>query len=178
MESQPFEQLVQEHGPTVLRVCRSLLGEHEAQDAWAETFLSALRAYPELPEGSNVVGWLVTIAHRRSIDQLRVASRSPVPSASVPDLVAGRDSGSDGLLHDPLRQALGALPSKQRRAVIYRYVADMSYDEIGGCSAVHPPPPVAARRTASQPCAGHGPKERCDGSDTTARRPPRAAPLR
>ncbi len=91
MASQPFEQVVQEHGPTVLRVCRSLLGEHEAQDAWAETFLSALRAYPELPEGSNVVGWLVTIAHRRSIDQLRVASRSPVPSATLPENVTGCD---------------------------------------------------------------------------------------
>ena len=146
MASQPFEQLVQEHGPTVLRVCRSLLGEHEAQDAWAETFLSAMRAYPDLPEGSNVVGWLVTIAHRRSIDQLRVASRSPVPSASLPDRVAGCDRGSDGPLDEPLRRVLRSLPPKQRRAVIYRYLADLSYDEIGGLLGSSP---AAARRSAA-----------------------------
>jgi DNA-directed RNA polymerase specialized sigma24 family protein len=144
--SQPFEQVVQEHGPTVLRVCRSLLGEHEAQDAWAETFLSALRAYPELPEGSNVVGWLVTIAHRRSIDQLRVASRSPVPSATLPENATRCAGAGGGLLDDPLRVALRSLPPKQRGAVIYRYLADMSYEDVGELIGSSP---TAARRSAA-----------------------------
>ena len=33
------------HGPTVLRVCRAVVGPLDAEDAWSETFLSALRAY-------------------------------------------------------------------------------------------------------------------------------------
>jgi len=143
---QPFEQVVQEHGPTVLRVCRSLLGEHEAQDAWSETFVSALRAYPELPEGSNVVGWLVTIAHRRSIDQLRVTSRSPVPSAALPERDTGCAESRDELPGDPLRRVLRSLPPKQRGAVIYRYLADLSYEEVGELIGSSP---TAARRSAA-----------------------------
>jgi len=146
VEPQPFEQVVEEHGPTVLRVCRSLLGENEAQDAWSETFLSALRAYPDLPEGSNVVGWLVTIAHRRSIDQMRVTSRSPVPSAALPERDAGRAASCDELPGDPLRRVLRSLPPKQRGAVIYRYLVDLSYDEVGELIGSSP---TAARRSAA-----------------------------
>ena len=56
------------HGATVLRVCRALLGPADADDAWSETFLAAMRAYPDLPADANVEAWLVTIAHRKAID--------------------------------------------------------------------------------------------------------------
>jgi DNA-directed RNA polymerase specialized sigma24 family protein len=42
----PFDAVVAEHGSTVLRVCRALLNRVDADDAWSETFLAALRAYP------------------------------------------------------------------------------------------------------------------------------------
>ena len=61
---EPFEQIVVEHGPTVLRVCRALLARSDADDAWSETFLSAMRAYPRLRPDSNVRGWLVTSEDR------------------------------------------------------------------------------------------------------------------
>ena len=43
---EPFERLVARHGDTVLRVCRVVLGAHDAEDAWSETFLAALAALP------------------------------------------------------------------------------------------------------------------------------------
>jgi DNA-directed RNA polymerase specialized sigma24 family protein len=49
----PFEEIVTAHGPTVLRVCRAVLGPMDADDAWSETFLAAMRAYPTLRPGSN-----------------------------------------------------------------------------------------------------------------------------
>ena len=67
----PFEKVVADHGATVLRVCRVLLAGPDADDACSETFLAALRAYPDLPETANTEAWLVTIAHRRAIDLLR-----------------------------------------------------------------------------------------------------------
>ncbi|MGI8695522.1 MAG: RNA polymerase sigma factor, partial [Mycobacteriales bacterium] len=66
-----------QHGPTVLRVCRAVLGAVEAEDAWSETFVAALRAYPELPDDANVEAWLVTIAHRKAIDARRAQARRP-----------------------------------------------------------------------------------------------------
>ena len=68
---QPFETVVCRHGPTVLRVCRAVVGSVDADDAWSETFLAALKAYPDLDPEANVEAWLVTIAHRKAIDITR-----------------------------------------------------------------------------------------------------------
>ena len=69
----PFEQVVSEHGAVVLRVCRAVLGPADAEDAWSETFLAALRAYPRLDADADVRAWLVTIAHRKAVDVTRAA---------------------------------------------------------------------------------------------------------
>jgi RNA polymerase sigma factor (sigma-70 family) len=126
----PFERVVTEHGGTVLRVCRVLLGPHDADDAWSETFLSAMRAYPELPETANVEAWLVTIAHRKAIDVLRAKSRRPVPTQELPEKASGLGVPESTAL-DLWRQ-VRKLPDKQRQAVAYHYVAGLPYAEIAG----------------------------------------------
>ncbi|MGK3207218.1 RNA polymerase sigma factor [Amycolatopsis sp. MEPSY49] len=121
----PFEQIVAEHGPMVLRVCRAVLGRADAEDAWSETFLAALKAYPELPADANVQAWLVTIAHRKAIDVTRAQARRPLPVGEIPDR-AGRADAWNGDLWD----ALAKLPDKQRTAVAYHYLAGLPYREI------------------------------------------------
>ena len=142
---QPFEKVVEQHGGTVLRVCRVILGQHDAEDAWSETFLAAMRAYPDLPDDANAEAWLVRIAQRKAIDVLRARKRQPAPVGEIPDVptslgVPGADDGD-------LWQAVAALPDKRAPgAVAYHYVAGLAYAEIaeilGGTSA-------AARRAAA-----------------------------
>jgi len=142
---EPFEAVVSEHGPVVMRVCRALLGPADADDAWSETFLAALRAYPELRPGSNVRGWLVTIAHRKAIDQLRARARRPEPAADLSERLVGPQGGAEPADSD-LHGALAGLPDKARLAVVYRYLADLPYAEVAAlleCS------PAAARRNAA-----------------------------
>ena len=140
----PFEQVVNEHGPTVLRVCRAVLGPADAEEAWSETFLAALEAYPGLRDGSNVRAWLVTIAHRKAIDIVRAQARHAVPTASVPDR-SPRPSLPETWETD-LWDALKALPHKQRHSLAYHHLAGMPYAEVavvvGGTAA-------AARKAAS-----------------------------
>ena len=124
---QPFEKVVEEHGSTVLRVCRVLLASHDADDAWSETFLSAMRAYPDLSDTANVEAWLVTIAHRKAIDVLRSRKRQPVP---VEALTEGPTSLGVPGADDGLWQVVRELPEKQRQAVAYHYVAGLPYAEI------------------------------------------------
>jgi DNA-directed RNA polymerase specialized sigma24 family protein len=142
---QPFEAIVAEHGQVVMRVCRALLGPVEADDAWSETFLAALRAYPDLRPDSNVRGWLVTIAHNKAIDQIRARLRVPVPAGEVSERVTGGEPGP-GPADTELQSALAELPPKQRGAVVYRYLADLPYAEVAAlleCSQ------AAARRSAA-----------------------------
>ena len=141
---QPFEWVVRAHGGTVLRVCRVLLGAHDAEDAWAEAFLAALRAYPDLPDDANVEAWLVSIARRKAIDVLRARARQPVPVEELPE--EGTALGVPGARDVDLWQAVGQLPEKQRQAVAYHYVAGLPYADIAeivGGSA------DAARRAAA-----------------------------
>ncbi len=141
--ARPFEQIVAEHGALVMRVCRALVGPADAADAWSETFLSALQAYPRLPAGSNIRGWLVTIAHRKAIDQLRRAARRLEAAPDPPALEAPAPERADD---DELRAALDALPPKQRNAVIYRYLAGLSYEQVGALIGSNA---TAARRSAA-----------------------------
>jgi RNA polymerase sigma factor (sigma-70 family) len=124
----PFEQLVAEHGPAILRVCRAVVGPDDADDAWSETFLSAMRAYPELPPGSNVEAWLVTIAKRKAIDQHRRRARRPVPVATPPEAQTTPAPGSEE--KGELWEVLGKLPKRQREAIAYHYLGGLPYSEV------------------------------------------------
>lgn len=142
---QPFERVVAEHGGAVLRVCRAVLGSHaDADDAWSETFLAAMRAYPALAEDANLEAWLVTIAHRKAIDVIRARARHAIPVDDLPEQAS--DLGQPGAADQDLWDAVQRLPDKQRHAVAYRYLGGLPYRDIaeilGGS-------PDAARRAAA-----------------------------
>ena len=156
MEVKPFEAIVREHGPAVLRVCRAVLGPQDAEDAWSETFLAALRVYPGLDPGANVQAWLVTIAKHKAIDIHRAAARGPVPVAELPEAGEGHVRTAGGLRaapaadaldgDDPLWAALKTLPQRQREALAYHHLGGLPYAEVavllGGTEA-------ACRRSAA-----------------------------
>jgi RNA polymerase sigma factor (sigma-70 family) len=143
---QPFEKVVEQHGGTVLRVCRVILGVHDAEDAWSETFLAAMRAYPDLPDDANAEAWLVTIAHRKAIDVIRSRKRQPAPVGDLPEAPTTLGVPGEGDGGRDLWQAVAALPDKQRQAVAYHYVAGLAYAEI---AAILGGSTDAARRAAA-----------------------------
>ncbi len=141
----PFEQAVAEHGATVLRVCRAVLGlGPDADDAWSETFLAALRAWPDLDDDTNVQAWLVLVARRKSIDITRARQRHAIPTDDLPDTASTRGIPDAG--ERDLWAAVGALPERQRLAVAYHYLGGLPHTEtaqlIGGTAA-------AVRRAAA-----------------------------
>jgi RNA polymerase sigma factor (sigma-70 family) len=112
----------------VYRFLIASAGPAEADDCFQETFLSALRAYPRLREGSNLRAWVLTIATRKVIDMARARGHRAVPVAD-PDLGAAREA-EDPAGADPLWEAVRALPLKQRAAVAHRFVLDMTYADV------------------------------------------------
>jgi DNA-directed RNA polymerase specialized sigma24 family protein len=134
----PFQTLLDAYAEDVMSVLRGAVGR-DAEDCFQETFLAALRAYPRLRNGSNLRGWLLTIAHRKAVDHHRANGRRPLPVADVGEVPAGGADPDDGIW-----EMVGALPPKQRAAVALRYGCDLPHAEIAaalGCS------PEAARRS-------------------------------
>jgi RNA polymerase sigma factor (sigma-70 family) len=150
MKGKPtFEAIVRVHGNTVLRVCRAVVGAADADDAWSEAFLSAMRAYPDLPADANIEAWLVTIAHRKAIDVIRKAARTPIPMDVPPDAITTVDD--DRLdLDTGLAHALQRLPTRQRQAVAYHYLGGLPYAEVADLIGGKP---EAVRRAAADAIA-------------------------
>ena len=127
----PFDRVVRQHGPVVLRVCRAVLGSSaDADDAWQETFLAALRAYPHLDPQTNLQAWLVTVARSKTIDVIR-ARRRAVPVGNVPEELdpSALDPAAAAEARD-LRAAVAALPERQRWAVALHHLGGLTYAQV------------------------------------------------
>jgi RNA polymerase sigma factor (sigma-70 family) len=121
----PFQALLEEHRADVYRFLVATAGPSEADDAFQETWIAALRAYPRLRSADNLRAWLFRIAQNKSIDAHRARGRRAVPVAVVPD------SASSSPDEDPdLWARVRELPAKQRTAVYCRSVLAMPYDEL------------------------------------------------
>jgi RNA polymerase sigma factor (sigma-70 family) len=141
----PFQTLLDDYATDVMGLLRGAVGRADAEDAFQETFIAALRAYPELKDGRNLRGWLLTIAHRKAIDTHRARGRRPLPVAEVTEALDARAEPIELPVPDEgVWEAVAALPPKQRAAVTLRFGSDLPHAEIAaalGCS------PEAARRS-------------------------------
>ena len=116
-----------DHRDDVWRFLVAVAGRQEADDCLQETFLSALKGYPDLKNAENLKGWVMTIAYRKAMDTHRARRRHPVPVAAVPEIAGGAGATEPD---DELWDAVRCLPPMQRAAVAYRYVSDLPYKQI------------------------------------------------
>lgn len=137
-----FEALVDEHGPTVMRFLIARLGPIDAEDAFQETMLSALRAYPDLREAGAARAWLLRIAERAAHDAGRVRGRDPVPVDDVPEVAGDAPGDPTGVWAE-----VGRLPAKQGTALVLRFALDLPFREVG---EVMQTTPEAARRSVHE----------------------------
>lgn len=163
MKKPPFDELVRTHSVRILRFCRSMHAQPaDAEDAYSEAFLAALRGYGALPEDANLEAWLITIARHACIDVHRRNARRATPVDQVPEPVGTGQGGSwpggfsrSGGPGSPGRGSadgidvfalLWRLTDRQREAVAYHHVWGLPYAEVaaqvGGT-------PAAARRAAA-----------------------------
>ena len=139
MEVPPFERFYEEHRDEIYGFLRKRLGVDRAEDAFQETFLRALRAYPRLDHADHLRAWVYTIAARIAIDEHR---RTPPAPAELPELPVhdGRPA------YAALEHLADNLPPTERAAVVLRYGYDLDYAEIGAALGSNA---AAARQAAS-----------------------------
>jgi RNA polymerase sigma factor (sigma-70 family) len=137
----PFQRFLDAERDVVWRFLVAAVGRGEADDCFQETFVAALRAYPRLRADSNLRAWVLTIAHRKALDAHRARARRALPAtdAAIAERAGFSPSAQDQAFanDEPLWQAVGELPARQRSAVVLRYVADLPHRDIAaaiGCS--------------------------------------------
>lgn len=121
----PFETFYATHRSEVHRYLTSRLGAQRAEDAFQETFLRALRAYDRLEHPDHLRAWILTIASRIAIDDVRRRR----PQGELPEDIRHEDALP---AYEDLAPLTDALPPKERAAVVLRYGYDLDYAEIGG----------------------------------------------
>jgi RNA polymerase sigma factor (sigma-70 family) len=126
MKLPPFQALLDEHRTDIYRFCVATVGPSDADDCFQETWISALKAYPNLRRADNLRAWLFRIAQNKSIDAHRARGRRAVPVAAVPERPTASPTDADPELWESLRD----LPTKQRTAVFCRSVLGMPYAEL------------------------------------------------
>jgi RNA polymerase sigma-70 factor, ECF subfamily len=122
-----------------------LRDHHDAEDVTERTFLAALtnlgrfeeRARPADGEGASTFRvWLFRIARNAVAERSRRRRRRPEATLDAAATVAGpHDVEAEAALHDDAAaawRAVGRLRGDRRRAVILRFVDEMSTAEIAG----------------------------------------------
>jgi RNA polymerase sigma-70 factor (ECF subfamily) len=131
-----FADLVEEHGDSVYRFCRSLAySKADADDLFQETFLKAFECLPGRKASGNPQAFLFSTAlytwkswKRRYARRKRLA-----PARPLYDAAAG-DNTAEGLLAREeirtVRRLVEALPDRFKMPVILYYTMDMSVPDI------------------------------------------------
>ncbi len=121
----PFERFYVEHRDVVFGFLVKRLGRTQAEDAFQETFLRALRGWGTLRHGRHLRAWVLTIAARVVFDSVRPrVSNSELQAPEVP-------VEDERPAYAELAYLADELPPTERAAVVLRYGYDLPYAEIG-----------------------------------------------
>ena len=101
----------------------------DAEEALAETLLPALERGHQLRDEAALRAWLLRIAANRALGMRRRSVRL-VRLESLPEAVSPEATDSGALDRAVLDDALADLPPRIRAAIVLRYYADMSVDEV------------------------------------------------
>lgn len=130
---------------------RHLRDAAAAEDLVQDVLLTVHRIRHTYDPARPFLPWLATIARRRLVDQFRRHSRQPVAAEDIGfDLEtyaddAANDQATQSVDAERLRQALGSLPDKQRRAVELLKLEEKSLKEVSVLTGMS----VAALKTTT-----------------------------
>jgi len=126
-------RLFAEQGRMVLGLCRLLLRDPvDADDAAQQVFLSAHQALLRGSVPRDGAAWIAAIARNECRARIHARMREPLAlpelPSNLPDPLAAAIRTAD---LDAVWAALGALPRRQRRALLLRELGGLSYHELG-----------------------------------------------
>lgn len=119
----------------------------EAEDVVIETILTAFEKGGSIREERSLRPWLLRVATNHALASRRRSGRI-VRLDVVPDRSAAGDLGTDTSTRLALLSGIADLPLQMRAAVVLRYYADLSVDEVAATLGKSPNTIKAQLQTA------------------------------
>ena len=123
-----LEALVRTHYAEVWTLCRALVDRDHADDLAQDTFMRAGRALAEFRGETTVRAWLLSIARRTCIDELRRRSRRTRRDQQLADLNRSPQASPPGAALE-LRDLVSRLEPERRTAFALTQLLGLSYAE-------------------------------------------------
>jgi RNA polymerase sigma-70 factor (ECF subfamily) len=137
-DADAWGELYQKYAPAIFRFCRRALPTREdAEDATTEVFMKVRQKLDTYDASRPFTAWLYKVASNHCWDMLRrrkIRQDLETEDAEALPLEHPEPSQLDRLqaehASEEVRGGLAKLPDRARMALVLRYYAEMSYDEI------------------------------------------------
>jgi RNA polymerase sigma factor (sigma-70 family) len=121
-------------GPMVLGYLRRFVARDEAEDVLQRVFYEVWRNRDRYDPTRSLEAWVLGIARKRAIDQLRRRHANVVPIEELREIAGddGRELAERYARAVEVRGALERLPKEQREVLTLAYFGQLSQSEIAG----------------------------------------------
>ena len=119
-------------GPMVLGYLRRFVPRDEAEDVLQRVFYEIWKNRDRYDPARSLEAWVLGIARKRAIDQLRRRHANVVPIEELRDIAGddGRELAERYARANEVRGALERLPAEQREVLALAYFGDLTQTEI------------------------------------------------
>lgn len=129
-----FEELYRRHVQAVYKYFYNRTwNQYEAEDLTEQTFMAALEGIQQYRENGLFLAWLFSIARRKAADHFRVKAKQA--SLEIPEDIPVHSDFLNDMIQTERRKAIAdtfnILPESEKELIRLRYVAELSFAEIG-----------------------------------------------
>ena len=136
--AEAWGELYRQYAPAIFRFCcRAMPTREDAEDATMDIFIKVRQKLAQYDASRPFSAWLYAVAANHCWDLLRRRKlRQDLETGDVDNMpLEHPDPGQleqliERRTSQELRRALDKLPARSRMALVLRYYADMSYDDI------------------------------------------------
>ncbi len=131
-DERAIEQCYSEHGPLVRSYVGRFVARDEVEDVVQKVFFEVWRSRERLDPKRSLVAFTLSVARKRSIDQLRQRRTTVVDVNEIRELIG---SNGDDLIErltraSEVRRGLDALVEEQRQTIELAFFEDLTQKEI------------------------------------------------
>ena len=137
-DAEAWGELYRQYAPAIFRFCRRAMPTREdAEDATMDIFIKVRQKLSQYDSTRSFSAWLYSVAANHCWDLLRRRKvRQDLETGEIENMpLEHPDPGQleqliERRTSQEVRRALDKLPARARMALVLRYYADMSYDDI------------------------------------------------